>query len=310
MEHIVRRAVVLPDCAAMTHVTGQDCLLCYDAIEEDLRFRKLLRIMTPLRLLHFTDLHLSADEDARLRGIQPLATLRRTLAQAIACTRESGWPPDAILVTGDIVHDDPRGYEVFRREFANLGVPVGCIPGNHDDASVMSRMLAHSPFITSGCLDLRGWRVVLLDSSVAGQDGGHLAPAQLQLLRSALASATTPVLVCLHHHPVAMSSDWLDQIGLDNAADFFRIIDAYQSVRAVLWGHVHQQFDGLRRGVRLLATPSTCAQFLPFSHDFAIDGRPPAFRTMELKLDGSLFTNLHWVDSCDSGSSHSAYSAA
>jgi 3',5'-cyclic-AMP phosphodiesterase len=272
--------------------------------------RAKLDVMTPLRLLHFTDLHLSGDEAAQLRGTQPVATLRRTLAQALAHTRALAWQPDAIVVTGDVVHDDPRGYEVFRREFAALGLPVCCIPGNHDDAAALTRALADPPFTTTGTFDLRGWRLVLLDSSVAGQDGGHLAPSQLQLLEQALATATTPVLVCLHHHPVPMTSNWLDRIGLDNAGEFFRIIDAHRSVRGILWGHVHQPFDGLRHGARLLATPSTCAQFLPHSTDFAIDARPPAFRTLELMPDGSLITDLHWVDSCGSGFSRSASSAA
>jgi Icc protein len=266
--------------------------------------------MMPLRLLHFTDLHLSADESAVLRGIQPLATLRRTLAQAMAHTQASGWSPDAILVTGDVVHDDPLGYELFRREFASLGVPVCCIPGNHDDPRALARALDRPPFITRGTFDVRGWRLVLLDTSVPGQDGGRLAPAQLQLLEHSLATATTPVLVCLHHHPVAMSSDWLDQIGLSNAGEFWSIIDAHRCVRGILWGHVHQSFDGLRRGVRLLATPSTCAQFVPHAHDFAIDSQPPAFRTLELKADGGLITDLYWVDTCGTGSSHSASSAA
>jgi 3',5'-cyclic-AMP phosphodiesterase len=266
--------------------------------------------MTPLRLLHFTDLHLSGDETARLRGTQPAVTLRQTLAQALAHTRAMAWPPDAILVTGDVVHDDPQGYELFRREFAALGLPVCCIPGNHDVAAALSRALANPPFITTGTFDLRGWRLVLLDSSVPDQDGGHLAPAQLQLLQQALATATTPVLVCLHHHPVPMTSQWLDQIGLDNAEEFFRIIDAHRAVRGIVWGHVHQPFDCLRRGVRLLATPSTCAQFLPHSTDFAIDERPPAFRTLELMADGSLITDLYWVDSCGTGFSRSACSAA
>lgn len=311
MEHIVLLVLkASPYRVAMTRVTWPRGRLCYDSSQEHLKVSRISPAMTPLRLLHLTDLHLSGDEEARLRGIQPLVTLRRTLSQAIAGTRANGWPPDAILVTGDVVHDDPRGYDVFRREFAGLGLPVCCIPGNHDDAAAMSRMLDQPPFITTGCLDLHGWRVVLLDSSVPGEDGGHLAAPQLQLLERALASATTPVLVCLHHHPVAMSSDWLDQIGLGNAGDFFRIIDAHPAVRGILWGHVHQQFDGLRRGVRLLATPSTCAQFLPRSRDFAVDQQPPAYRTLELTSDGSLFTDLHWVDPSGSGSLHCACSAA
>ena len=227
-------------------------------------------------LLHVTDLHLSADEGALLRGIQPLATLRRTLAQALAATRAGGRSPDAILVTGDIVHDDM----------------LSDLPAD----TALARSLAGAPFVCGGHLDLPDWRVVLLDSSVPGADGGQLAPAQLQLLERALATATTAVLVCLHHHPVPMSSAWLDRIGLANAAEFFRLIDACPAVRGILWGHVHQPFDGRRHGVRLLATPSTCAQFLPHSEDFAVDPRPPAYRTLELTPDGTLNTNLHWVD--------------
>ena len=266
--------------------------------------------MTPLRLLHFTDLHLAADPAATLRGIRPAATLRQTLAQAQAHGEATSWTPDAIVVTGDVVHDDPRGYELFREIFAGRGVPVCCIPGNHDDAAALARTLGQAPFITTGSLDIGGWRLGLLDTSVPGQDGGQLASSQLQLLERELASAAGPVLVCLHHHPVPVASDWLDRIGLGNATDFFRIIDAHRAARAILWGHVHQPFDAVRRGVRLLATPSTCSQFLPLAHDFAIDPRPPAFRTLDLQADGRLLTDLHWVDSCGTGSSPSASSAA
>jgi len=266
--------------------------------------------MTPLRLLHLTDLHLFGDERARLRGIEPLATLRQTLARAMAQAERTGRRPDAVLVTGDVVHDDPRGYEHFRAEFAALGLPVYCIPGNHDDAATFARMLDQPPFVTRGSVDLRGWRLVLLDTSVPGRDGGHLAPAQLRALQDALATASTPVLVCLHHHPVPMSSDWLDRIGLDNAAELFGITDAHGGVRGMLFGHVHQAFDAWRGGVRLLATPSTCAQFLPRAPDFAIGPQPPAFRTLDLAPDGSLDTDLYWVDPCDTSSSHCASSAA
>ena len=68
--------------------------------------------------------------------------------------------------------------------------------------------------------------------------------------------------------------------------------------------------DGLRKGVRLLATPSTCAQFLPNVDDFAVDPRPPAYRTLELRADGSLLTEVVWVQQYSGGSSRSACSAA
>jgi Icc protein len=67
-------------------------------------------------------------------------------------------------------------------------------------------------------------------------------------------------------------------------------------VRGIVWGHVHQALEGERAGVRLLATPSTCAQFAPGLDDFAIDSRPPAYRMLELLPDGSIVTEVVWVD--------------
>jgi len=103
-------------------------------------------------------------------------------------------------------------------------------------------------------------------------------------------------MVCLHHHPVPLASRWLDQVGLENAGEFLATLDRHRNLRAVIWGHVHQAFDALRNGVRLLATPSTCAQFMPRADQFTLDPRPPAYRTFELRPDGTLLTEVVWID--------------
>jgi Icc protein len=268
--------------------------------------------MSVVRVVQFTDPHLYGNESETLRGVATLPALVRTLNLAQA--RE--WPVDAVLVTGDLVQDDASGYPHFRRIFGSLSVPVLCIPGNHDEPAALQRELRGKPFITEGHVDLGGWRIVLLDSCLPGSARGHLSGQTLAALDSALSSADNlHTLVCLHHHPVAMSSRWLDQVGLDNANEFFDVIDRHRNVRAIVWGHVHQSYEGLRKNVRLLATPSTCAQFLPRSEDFAVDSRPPAYRTLELKPDGTLVTEVVWVDSSagsasTAGSSSSVCSAA
>jgi 3',5'-cyclic-AMP phosphodiesterase len=99
-------------------------------------------------------------------------------------------------------------------------------------------------------------------------------------------------------------------VGLDNADEFLKVIDRHKNVRSIVWGHVHQAYDGLRKNVRMLATPSTGAQFLPHADDFALDRRPPAYRTLELQLDGSLITEVVWVEKRAVGSSVSVSSAA
>lgn len=245
-----------------------------------------------IRLLHITDPHLYGAEDGTLRGVATLPGLRRALAHALADERRA----EAILLTGDLVQDDPAGYAHVRREFAPLGLPVLCIPGNHDDPAAMRRALQGEPFRLDVAHDFGSWRVVQLDSVVPGEAGGRLAADALAALEHALSAAPDRhALVCLHHHPVSMSSRWMDGIGLANADELWRILDAHSNVRAVLWGHVHQDFDAMRGPVRLLASPSTGAQFLPRSDDFALDTRPPGYRWLDLHDDGTLSTQVAWA---------------
>jgi Icc protein len=248
--------------------------------------------MDAIHVVQLTDPHLFGDAAETLRGVATARSLERTLAAAERAIAHA----DVILVTGDLVQDDTQGYELFRRILGPIGKPVWCIPGNHDDAHAMRRALAQPPFRVGGHDDLGAWRIVMLDSSVPNEAGGRLSPAALQELDAALAGAAgRPTLVCLHHHPVPMQSAWLDEVGLSNAAEFFAVIDRYRNVKAISWGHVHQEFDGKHGSVRLLATPSTCTQFLPGSKDFAIDTLPPAYRELTLYADGRLDTRLCFV---------------
>lgn len=267
-----------------------------------------VKTMSVLRLIQFTDPHLYGSETETLRGIATLPALKAALSDA---QQSSAWPPDVVLVTGDLVQDDPSGYVHIRRVFGHLGMPVLCIPGNHDDPAVMRRELRVDPFTVGGHSDFDAWRIVLLDSSLPNSASGRLSPKTLAQLDGALSTADgRHCLVTLHHHPVAMSSRWLDRVGLENADEFFNVVDRHDNVRAVVWGHVHQVYDGTHKDVRLLATPSTCAQFVPHADEFAVDRRPPAYRTLELQSDGSLLTEVVWVEKRVAGSSHSVCSAA
>jgi Icc protein len=249
--------------------------------------------------VQFTDTHLHADAVSAMRGTNTLETLRRTLSAA----RETIAAADAILHTGDAVHDEAGGYLWLQRELGSFDKPVLCVPGNHDDPLAMRELLP-APFEHGGHRDFGRWRLVMLDSQLIGETGGALAPAELARLDAVLADAqsdtpgTTPqhALVVLHHHPVPMQSAWLDTIGLDNAAEFFAVLERRRArVRGVLWGHVHQEFDAERKGIRLLGTPSTCVQFAPQCDEFALDTRPPAFRTLTLHEDGRIDSRVHWV---------------
>ena len=244
---------------------------------------------TGIRLLQISDPHLFGRADGALRGVVTRDSLRAVLHHA----RTHHWNAEALLLTGDLVNDDAGGYATVRELLGNLGKPVWCVPGIHDEVEAMRRELRAAPFEIGGFHDLGAWRVILLDSCVPGQAHGRLSAAELARLDAALASAgERHVLIGLHHHPVRMASRWIDSVGLQNPDDLFAITDRYPQVRVVVWGHVHQVFDARRKGVRLLAVPSTCAQFLPRSDQFSIDPSPPGYRRLTLRADGSIDTEV------------------
>ena len=251
-----------------------------------------------LQLVQITDTHLFGDPSARLRGVASLPALRATLELARSDIAQA----DAILLTGDLVQDDAGGYAHIRDVFAPLGRPVLTIAGNHDLKAPLRATLSSSPFQIDGHHDRAGWRIVMLDSAIEGRAAGELAAAELARLEAALAQAGgRHVLVCLHHHPVSLDSRWLDQVALQNSRAFFAVIDQHPCVRGILFGHVHQAHDSLRGDVRILGTPSTCAQFLPGSDRFQVDPRPPAYRQLVLRANGSISTRLSWLASYASG---------
>ena len=250
--------------------------------------------MAAPRVLHLTDTHLFASPRHRLRGV----TTEQTLERAIQRAQRHAWPPDCILLTGDLVHDGSlEGYERLRARFAAFGVPVYCIAGNHDDPQRMRSVLDAPPLQCEGSATVGDWCIVLLDTHVPGEDGGGLSVDTLERLDTTLAQTRAPhALVCLHHHPVAIGSAWLDALGVANRDALFGVINRHSTVRALLWGHVHQAFDEQAGGLRLLATPSTCIQFKPRCARFRYDSLPPACRWLTLYEDGRIGTEILWAD--------------
>jgi Icc protein len=241
-----------------------------------------------LRVIQITDTHLFADSHGCLLGLNT----EQSLASIIARVRARNMPADLILATGDLVHDGtPAAYRRIFSHLGSFGIPVYCLPGNHDEAMTLRDTMASGLLRYIDHVHHGNWHFIFLDSTIPGEEGGHLEPAVLQTLESHLRSSPdTHTLVCMHHQPVMMGSRWLDSMAVDNADEFFAIIDRHPQVRGILWGHVHQQFDHTRKGVRLMASPSTCIQFLPGSAAFAVDEAAPGYRWLSLFEDGRIET--------------------
>ncbi len=239
----------------------------------------------PVKVLQITDTHLFEEADGCLLGLNTEQSLKAVIADA-----GRHLPADLVLATGDLAHKPTRG--AYARACANLGelgLPVYCLPGNHDERQMLDNSLGEGLCRFETRARHGDWQFVFLDSTIPGSDGAHFETGQLQLLDEVLGeSADSHALVCMHHQPVPMGSRWLDTMALDNPEEFFAVIDRHPQVRGILWGHVHQEYYGTRNNVQLIATPSTCIQFMPGSEDFALDPASPGYRWLTLHPDGRI----------------------
>ncbi|HKI60405.1 MAG TPA: 3',5'-cyclic-AMP phosphodiesterase [Mariprofundaceae bacterium] len=247
-------------------------------------------------LLHITDTHLFADPEGQLKG---LAT-RESFAAVTAKACEAFPDCDAVILGGDLAQDQSKeAYRSIARVMLDCDAPVHAIVGNHDDPVVMKEAL--NPTVrfknSTSALRLGGWQILLLNSQDAGKVSGRLSEADLEKLDALMREGKDlHQLIVIHHHPIPVGSAWMDNIMVANSEAFWQVADKHDSLRGVLFGHVHQAFDDMRNNVRLLGSPSTTVQFKPGEDDFLMDNLSPGYRWLKLLDDGSIETGVERVE--------------
>jgi len=246
-----------------------------------------------LRLLQITDTHLNGPEEGHLLGMKTLHSLNCVLD----IVRAERPRIDAFLVTGDIAQDGSiRAYERLHKLLEPFHCPSFWLEGNHDNPRSMYSVACGTEHLER-IIRTPKWQIIMLNTQVPGAVYGRLRNDQLDLLEKALKEKPDlHTLITFHHHPLNMGSEWIDRIGIKNAAEFRGLIAKHPQVRAVLWGHVHQESDQEIDGVRYLSTPSTCVQFSPQTEDFSIDTRAPGYRWLDLLDDGNIETGISRVE--------------
>jgi Icc protein len=243
-----------------------------------------------IKILQLTDMHLFADGSGTLLGLNT----EHSLKEVIRTARERHPATDLVLATGDLTHDGSTA--AYRRFFALMNrfeIPVYCLPGNHDESTVLGNLSQTGNCHSTDEARVGNWQLIFLDSTLPDSEGAHFDPPALARLQQQLEAARDlHVLICLHHQPIRMGSEWLDTMALDNAADFFAVVDRHPQVRGLVWGHVHQALHTSRNRVEMMSAPSTCIQFLPGSRDFAVDHTAPGYRWLHLYPDGRIDTGV------------------
>ncbi len=248
-----------------------------------------------IRLLQLTDCHIGPKNEELLLGLNT----HESLDDVIDHVGKNEKPFDVFLATGDISNNG--GVGTYRRFLSIIqDSPIkyrgfAWLPGNHDSPNDMNDALESASLIKE--VTVGNWLFVLLNTQVPGHTHGNLSESELNILDEILfKNKDKHIIVFMHHQPVPVGCAWVDNQQVRSEYAFFKILDQYDNIKAVVWGHVHQEFYQQRNNVELMSTPSTCIQFKANSDEFSVDDLMPGYRTFELKPDGTFFTKVSRIN--------------
>ena len=193
---------------------------------------------------------------------------------------------EALLISGDLSHNGTlESYQTLQKILDPIETEIYVLPGNHDNLSNLSQVFNKS-YLCNFTIDC--WEVITIDSVQAGKVSGRLSDEQLYSLSQEINSSSAKYIVlCLHHPPVSMQSDWDDKMSLENPEDLFAVIDQFDNIKAIMWGHAHQCYESNRNGVKLFSCPSTALQY---------DGQlGVGYNHYTLNDDGEIYCKTQWL---------------
>jgi 3',5'-cyclic-AMP phosphodiesterase len=205
--------------------------------------------MSRMKFVVLSDLHLGPP-GVPVNGLDTGARL----AEAVEVNCRDHTNAAFVLLAGDLADQgEVAAYHHLRALVSPLPMPVHITLGNHDarDAflSVFGPDRDDPQGRVSEVIDAGGHRIILLDTTEPGLVGGRLCQGRLDWLAARLDEARDrPVIVVQHHHANPLSLP-VDEIILENAAEYVAVLQRHPEVRQVIAGHVHLPSTAIWRGV-------------------------------------------------------------
>ncbi len=245
----------------------------------------------PIRIIQISDSHLFESIDTELLGMNTEERFQAVVN--LIKTENVEKKASLFIATGDIAQTPSvKTYARFLDTMQNFEEPTVWLQGNHD---LTDSFLAQQNNAANMNIVLLGtrWVIIMMNSSCDHEIAGHFTADELNWLTQQLAQYSgRNTLIAMHHNPTLVQSKWLDNVSLCNAEDFWMIVDKSTQVKAVVHGHVHQNFEATHGSVKIWACPSTCIQFKPRCDTFTLDPLPPGYRWLDLYDDGQIKTDV------------------
>jgi len=248
---------------------------------------------SPLTIIQITDLHILAEQGKTMSGVDTEQSFKQLLKHIHSKHKKI----DLLLVTGDLAEDPcEASYQRIFQALNKYPTRTACLPGNHDNFSLMQQFISGQQINCDKHLQFKHWQVINLNSKKTGSQGGYLAASELNFLTDTLKNnKPLNTLIAVHHHPVATHSRWMDTMMIENSAELLSLIKDYPQVKAITCGHIHQELQTIKKGKLIFGTPSSCFQFKPLSSEYAIDNNQTGagYRVFSLDSEGQIETKVY-----------------
>jgi len=223
---------------------------------------------SPFYIVQISDPHLVA-RDSVLGGVKTAERLEQAVAEINAMTPA----PDFVVVTGDILLDQARGYPLYESIMAKLNVPYVTTFGNHDKPAGLDeaeRVFSAWRIPPYYAFDYKGYAFVVLDSvAEVNPPKGEISEPQRQWLDSLLGQLpSSPWLFFLHH-------ELFTGTGTTNQDEVQTILEAHPGEKWFFTGHWHADCFVKRGNQRHVVTTATAYLFFnaaEIKHDRKIPG--------------------------------------
>ena len=224
-----------------------------------------------IRFIHISDTHLRDDPEARMYGIN----VYDAALKAIEAINRSTLPFDFVVHTGDVTSVDgtQKEYELAAGIFKKIETPMYFVTGNHDNASLMRRIIKFGEKQDLSTDDNRlfyifevnGHKFLVLDAKTTKEEDPHgrLPQEQLDKLDGIIADTQGHITIFNHYPTIVPDCAWLKKsMTILNADAILKIFNKYSSkITGVFSGHIHQGTVLIRDGILYSSVGSTFVNF-------------------------------------------------
>ena len=252
------------------------------------------------KIIQITDTHLFEDPTVELLEV----CTNKRFESVLSHVNQHHADADLMVISGDLVHDDGAAYQRLHGLLTDWHDRLEVIPGNHDVREALTGVFPCQTRLGDQHItfDVKhgGWRIIGLDTLIAGRVEGDIDDAQWDWLENILvADGDSPTAIFMHHPPVIVGSKWVDKLGLVSFERFNVVVEENSQIKLVICGHIHQQYSQPLGQAMLYTTPSTSVQFLPGATEFTTDSVDPGYRTIAIEHDASFVTEVIRVANAD-----------